>query len=166
MQITVIVEKDAFDNAIAVADKVGRRDALVKGLEAPVDGALTGWIEDAWEPVRSAFDRVYQVGKDAAQEAIRKAESKIERVLAEAGKRAGEVAIALRAKIAAYVSALIDEMLKQVRPVLHLGEGTLKLAEVQVSQKLVVGGSLKTSLQEALELTSNSEFNIEASYRS
>lgn len=166
MQIPVIVDRTAFENAIAAAEAIGRRDAVVKGLEAPVDGALNGWIEDAWESMRRAFDRAYQLGKDGAQEAIKKAEEMIERVLNEAGKRAQEVVVALRAKIAGYLSTLIDEMLKQVRPVLMVGDGILKLAEVQVSQKLVMGGSLKTSLQEAIELTSNSEFNIEASYRS
>jgi hypothetical protein len=165
MQITVIVDKSAFDAAIAVAERIGLQNERVKGLEAPVDGALFGWVEEAWEAVRRALDRAYQFGADAATEAVQTAEKVIDRVMSDAGKRASEVAAALRAKIAGYVAGLIDEMLKQVRPNLKIGEGTLKLSEVQISQKLVIGGSLKASLKEALALTSSSEFNIDASYK-
>ncbi len=165
MQITVIVSKNAFDSALAMAESIRRLSDTAGGLGSLLDGALIGWVEEAWEAVRVALDRVYRLGSEAAQSAFQSADQAIDRVLAAAGNRAADVADALRARLAGYVTALVDEMLKQVRPKLAIGEDTFRLTEVQVSQKLVLGGTLKTSLREALALTSSSEFNVDASYR-
>jgi hypothetical protein len=165
MQVTVIVDKSAFDKAIAFADGIGRHNETVKGLQAPVDGALSGWVSEAWEALRDGLERAYLMGADAARGLLDTADKAIQRVLAEAGKRASEVAVMLREKLRGYVAMFLDEMIKQVRPVLAVGEASLQLKEMHVEQKLILGGSLKAALDEAIALTSNSEFKIDATYR-
>ncbi len=164
MQVTLIVDGSAFEKALRAAEALGL-EKIESGMNAPVDGALTGRVQEAWESVRKALERVYRMGVDAARPAIEAAEETIDRVLTEAGRSAGEVALALRAKLRQYVMALVDGMLAQIRAELPIGGRPLQLTEVKLSQKLVVGGSLKASLAEVVALTGNSELVVDATYR-
>ena len=164
MQVTLIVDKSAFDKALRAADALGLNE-IQAGLFAAADGALAGRVEEAWESIQKALERVYRTGADAARPFIEVAEQTIERVLAEAGRTADDVVVALRAKLRAYVMTLVDEMLAQVREVLLVSGRPLRLNEVKLSQKLVVSGSLKASLAEVFALTGSSELAVDATYR-
>jgi hypothetical protein len=164
MQITVIADRSVFDAAIAAAELPIPREGQY-ALNAPLDGVLSGRVEDAWDKIRDALTHAYEQGKDGARSVLDEAQAAVDSVMASAGSRAREVASALRAKLRSYVATFIDEMLKQVRPSILVGADSLRLSEVHLTQKVVLSGSLKASLTEAFELTSNGEFQVEATYR-
>jgi hypothetical protein len=164
MKFAVVIDRGAYDAAIAAAESVGQAGATIRGYAAPVDGPLAGWVREAWDALRDGLDRVYAVGREAARSQLDAAQQTLERVLQEAGRRAQELVAALRAKIAQYLTTLVNEMLAQVRPTLKVGGVELKLNELRIEQKLLLAGSLKASIEEAVSLTSDSEISVEASY--
>lgn len=165
MQVTLIADESVFETAIAAAEKVGRAGAPLRGLNAPLDGATQGRVEEAWEAIRNALESAFRLGRETAKPLLDSAQQIVDQVLETAGAKAKHITEVLRGRIREYLTNFIDDLLKQVRPKIVIGAESLQLSEVQLSQKIVLTSSLKASLTEAFELTSNGEFELSASYK-
>ena len=163
MNLTLVMDAAAFKAAIASTDKLGSAD-IQKGLNAPLDGVLLGRVEEAWEAVRNALDRAFIHGVESVQSLVESTSAKVDQLLLEAGRRADDVAIALREKIRHYLEALVDQLLKQMKQSIKVGEKELHVNAVSMSQKIVIGGSLKASLTDAISMTSSGEITVNVNY--
>jgi hypothetical protein len=164
MQITLIADRSVFEAALAAAARPRARDARY-AANAPLDGSIIGRVEEAWEAIRRALTHAYESGRDGARAAVEDAQAVVERIVASAGERGREVVAALRTRLQNYLSAFVDELLKQVRPSVTISDAQLQLSELHLSQKIALSGSLRASLTEAVELTSDGELEIQATYR-
>lgn len=163
MQVKVIADHTVFEVALQAADQIGKPGTL-EGLNSPLQGALVGWVEEAWDAIATALQQAFEFGAERARPLLDQAQQTMEDVLNKAGPQAQEVKTLLLARLREYLHTFIDGMLQHVRAEIQIGNMTLRLHQVQLSQKLIFGGSLKLSLTEAFGLTSEGELQIDASY--
>jgi hypothetical protein len=110
------------------------------------------------------LEAAYQFGLDGAYRLRDAAIAMAERAIVDAKDRAEELRIALVERLRQYVRSLVDGALQQVEPVLRVGGVELALADITVSQRVVLGGSLKASITEAVSVTASGEVSIDTRY--
>lgn len=164
MQATLIADRSIFESALAESSRVGV-DVPLHGLHAPIDAKFLGILEEAWESVSSLLEAAFNAVTEGTEEIRQAALVVLDKVLAESGNRTADLTAALRERLRAYVAHLIDGMLHLVRPTIEIAGLTLQVSELNVSQKVLLGGSLKVALIEAIAITSSGEFMIDATYR-
>jgi len=163
MEIETIVDESSFETALRMARDTGTRTKL-RSLSAPLQGAMLGWVDEAWDRVEAVLRKAYRASRDALGGLRQEALAAVDSVLAKAGQKASEVEAALREKIEAYLRNFVDGALKRVPAAIDVGGSSLSLAKVQLTHKLVMTGSLKTSLDGALMLTTGGELTVQGEY--
>ena len=154
MNITVIGSRAVFDEALESARQVGKGGA-VKGLAAPLAGALGGRLEEAWNEVERALRQGFQFGKEKAQAALDAAVTKVEELLVDAGKQARDVHELLLQRLHEFAQTYTQGALARVPTAVEVGGQAYTLTTVQCTQKLIVTGSIKANLTEVFSLASN-----------
>jgi hypothetical protein len=163
MQYTLYVSSDLIEIALKRADDAGS-PATLHGLSAPIYGGLMARADALWEQIKEELTTTYSRARDQTQEILHKLGQSIDDLLKLAGNKARDVSEYLLAKLREYITAIVDGMLRQVRSEITIGSTTLPLAQIELSERIVLGGSLKTSLADTFELTSNGELAVAASY--
>ena len=163
MQISVMADLSIFTSALKKAEQV-YPSMRPQGLNAPVDGVLMGRVSQTWEAIKEALQAALDYGSEKAESAFKGAWQEVERTLGDAGAKAGELQVLLMTRLREYLTTFIDGMLQQVRSELRVGTTTLRLSQVQLSQKVTLSTSLKATLKEVIALTSQGELQINASY--
>ena len=163
MHVTVFAERSVLETALAAAEEIGAPGQLT-GLSAPLDGATLGRLNDAWDQIKEALNKVFELGEQKARPVIERAWTRADEVIASAGSKAQEVRDALLARLREYLATFVDGMLQQLRPEIRVGQHTLILSQIQLSQKVVLTGSLKAAISEVCALTSGGEFEVVANY--
>ena len=165
MQIAAVFDRADFEAALEAARSVGPNSDL-KGLSAPLDGGLWGSISAAWDKVESALNEAFQFGIEFAQEKLGAAIHATDEVIRSAGKRARDVHEALLSQLQAYLSHMYDSALSRVASTITVGQQTLTLGQVELSQKLSMTGSLKLNITEIAGMTGAGEITVVARYGS
>lgn len=163
MIISVTADQFIFETAIAAAEQVGA-PALPKGLNAPLDAATTGRLDEAWSTIKTMLQRAYESGSSVAATLLEKAQQTVDQLLESAGNKARQLQALLSARLREYQSTFVEGVLHLVRAEIKVGEVSMKLSQIKLAQKIVLSGSVKAALAEAFALTSCGEFQIEASY--
>jgi hypothetical protein len=163
MEIQVPIGRGAFEGALQAARHVAKVSAP-EGLAAPLDGALKGRVAEVWDSIELALRTAYERGRDHAQSLINAAIARVEKLMDEAGARARDIQAFLLERLHAYVTAFTRGALANVTTILDVGDQRLSLSRIQLSQKLVLGGSLKASLADIFALTSSGEITIQVDY--
>lgn len=163
MTLTVLSTRAGFETALKAARDVGDETPL-PGLAAPLEGSLLGRVRDAWDTIEAALRDAYWRGIDLAGQAVDAAIVRAQEACDAAGRKAAEVQEALLAKLQTYVRTLIDKALSQVRGVIEVGDRTMTLKSVQVSQTVALSGSLKASISEVASMTASGELVVSSQY--
>jgi hypothetical protein len=159
----VPIGRGAFERALQVARTVAKVPTP-EGLAAPLDGALKGRVAEVWDSIEAALRTSYERGRDHAKSLVEAAILRAEKLMDEAGTRARDVQAFLLERLHAYVAAFTHGALANVMTVVEAGNQRLSLTRIQLSQKLVLGGSLKASLTDIFDLTSSGEIEIQVEY--
>jgi hypothetical protein len=160
MKVTFVSSPDIIEAALNAAEKVVRP----KGLNAPSEEVL-GTLEKIWEEVRAGLHSAYFSTKAELKARVNELVSRVEGLIQRAGAKADELRRMLLDRLRAYLQAMIDQLLKQVRSEVIVGEGTrMRLTSVEVAQSIKLSGSVGLSLEKALEFTSDGELALTASY--
>ncbi len=163
MAVAVLVTPVVFETARAAARSVGE-SGHIDGLGSPLGAAVKGRLAEIWDGIDRALEAAYQFGLDGAYRLRDAAIAMAERAIVDAKDRAEELRIALVERLRQYVRSLVDGALQQVEPVLRVGGVELALADITVSQRVVLGGSLKASITEAVSVTASGEVSIDTRY--
>jgi hypothetical protein len=161
MKLMIVTDRESFERALSQARAA--REPLA-GLAAPVAGRIGGMIAEAWDAIEGALRAAYLWGKDRASVAIDEAVRITEDLAGRAGEEVRAFHDELIARMRRYESEFVENTLKQVRSSLRIGDSLLVLENLELSQKIVLGGSLKTSITELCAFTTNSESTIVTKY--
>lgn len=165
MDMLVIIDEDIHATALATARQADRRPATAGGkLHAALDDEEEDWFSRIWDATEAAILEARDKGKSAAREFIRQATE----LATAAAKALGERYRSVRARIArrldAYVQTLVDAALARMRPILSVGDRELPVARIAVSQKLLLSGSAKASLEEVCAFVAEGELSVSVEY--
>jgi hypothetical protein len=164
MRIVVMAERDCFEKALASAR--AEQGAQLKGLAAPISGALGGMIAEAWDAIEGALRKAFAWGTDRAREAIDNAVALAESLAERAGKQVREFQEAITQRLRAYHATFVDETLARIRSSVVLGDRTLALDNVELTHKVILTNSLKATITEVCSLAASGETAIVARYGS
>lgn len=162
--LTAVLGRDQFERALAAASAVGGPGAPITGLAVPLEVTWRDRVAEAWDAIAAALREAFERGRDVAAELVDAAVRAAEDCVREAGERARDVQQALLDRLRTYLAGLIDEALTQVRPAVVLGDVTLPLQSVQISQEIATSGSLKASITELVQVTAEGRLGISAVY--
>lgn len=163
MSITVIADRSVLTAAFAAAEQVGAPGKLT-GLHAPLDGATLGRLDEAWDEIKDMLEAAFDHGSDTARSLFEKALHAVNEIIRSAGDKANTVRDYVLERLRSYANEFVDGVLKQVRTEIVAGNTKMRLSEIHVTQRVMLGSSLSMSLTEAFELTSNGEFQIVTNY--
>jgi hypothetical protein len=163
MEIKIIACRSVFEEALAVLE-TSNSSMTCSGLSAPTDAALLGRLDEAWDWIKKALGKAYDCGAEEAKQFFKEAWTNVEELITGAGVKAKELKDLILERLQLYQAKFIEGMLKQVRAEIIVGGGTLHLTQVQLSQKIAISGSLKASLAEVFNMTSNCEIQVNATY--
>jgi hypothetical protein len=163
MSITVIADNFVFQKALMDAEKIGTVSKL-DGLNSPLDSAMMGRFDEAWDEIRGLLKRAFNEGKERAVPLYEEAQVRIGQLLAQAGSKSQVVEDLLVARLRQFQSSFMDGMLEQVRSEIKIGNSIMSISQVQLNQKVTLSGSLKASLAEVIALTSSGELELTATY--
>lgn len=163
MQITIIASSTVFDQSVRAAREVGKGGGA-DGLAAPLGGVLLGALQEAWDVVESALKAGFRQGKANAHALLESAKEKVDALIDQAGVHGREVEEMLIQRMQTFAVNFVHGSLAGVPAELKVGGGTLALANVSFTQKLVVSGSFKAALTELFAMTSQGEVQIEVMY--
>lgn len=163
MQVTVISNLQVLEDALSSAR---RYDTSLdsRGLASPLDAALVGRIEEAWDTIEDAIRQIFVAGKQKAEELLHSALAKAGQLIKEAGRQATRVHDALLSRLQAFIRKFVEGMLARVPPAVVIAGRSFGLNAVKFNQKLVGTGSLSTNLSEAFSLVADGEIEVSAEY--
>ena len=162
MNLVIVASRPIFDQALQAADQLGK-GGEIKGL-ATATHAIRAYLDDAWDYIHDALIKGYEYGRDKAQVLFDAAIDKAEELLQRAGSNMRDLHTALLEKLQLFVRKLIQDSMSLIPTEYQVGERAFRLSSLKCSQKVMVTGSVKTSLTEAFSLVSSGEISIEAQY--
>lgn len=163
MRVTVLASREEFERALREASRRDVTPEMTK-LTAALDAAVLGRIDEAWSSVENAMRVAFERGKAIARPALDKALAFVDQVVTTAGVRAREIQEALLLRMQQFVLRITQSVLSRVPTTMRVGDATLKLAHVQYSHRLMLGGALSTNIEELFSLSAEGEIVIEANY--
>jgi nitrogen regulatory protein PII-like uncharacterized protein len=162
-QMTILVSVDVVEKALEVVRNVGQSDADASRLRS-IDPDTWGAFGEVWNSIEQALTSVRRYGRATAEALFQAAVVKAEEMIAAAGAIATELQHELMKKLSVFMQSWTDFALSFVRAGITVGDKAYVLRSVRLSQKIVVGASLKGSLTDAFELASSGELSIESEY--
>ncbi len=163
-QLTAVLGRDQFERALATASAVGTATTPVTGLVVPLEVTWRDRVAQAWDAIAAALREAFERGRDVAAGLVDAAVRAAEDCIREAGERARDVQQALLERLQTYLRSLVDEALTQVRPEIAVGDVTLPLQSVQISQEIATSGSLKAAITELVQVTAEGRLGVSAVY--
>jgi hypothetical protein len=164
METTAVLTVADFEASLAAARSIGRTGQSLPGLAAPIDGALSGRLDEAWRTLESVLWQGWRAGRNAARSAIDGAIARIEEMISEAGALARDLTEAVLERIRGLMAELVDRAIANVRTTLTVDGAPMRLGGLQVSQKVGFSGGLALSAVRVWELVTNGELEIVATY--
>lgn len=150
--------------ALSSAEALNARE-LGNQLNAPVDAAFMGRVDDIWERIKETLIDSVRRGQDEVNLLVESTWQFVSERLTQAGAKARLIEECLLERMRAYVGALHKSLLAQVLPAVSIGNLSLALDAISLSQSIRVDCSLKSSLTELIALSSNGAIEVTASYR-
>jgi hypothetical protein len=163
MEIEIGVDTDVLETALKAGRAVGQTTPG-RNLKAPLQSALLALVDDAWDRVERVLRKAFRATRDALISLQDEAVREVEEVLKKAGAKALEVEAALRERIETYLRSFVNAALQRVPTRITIGDGLLSLVKVQITHKLLLSGTLKTSIDGALSMTTGGELSIQGEY--
>lgn len=164
MQVSTPISPAAFGHALESARQVGVRGDVIGGLGAPLDGALAGRLGEVWDGIEGALKRAFRFGVDKARELRDSAIATAEAAIEAAGRSGDDLRLALLTRMQVFSQELLRGALARVDATVDVGDVQLELTSLEVSQKLIVTGSLKVSISELVALSGGGELVVGAHY--
>lgn len=163
MQATITADRTIFDRAIRAAREC---DPVIQltGMPALINADLLGKIEEVWGRIEDALNQAFQYGKEKALMLADDVVGQAQQLLVYAGNQAKEAHQALLKRLSEFTRSILEDLFASIPPTLRIGTFQCALVTVKVSQKLVVTGSLKTNIVDALELAGSGEIQVETEY--
>jgi hypothetical protein len=150
--------------ALATAEALGVPE-LTRQLNAPLDAALMGRVDEAWEYIKEGVLNGMRRGREEARAVVEDVWTKVSGILAAAGNKARLLEESLFERMRAYNAGLQKSLLQQVPGEVTVGGLVLTLGSLEMTQSVRVEGSLKTTLTDMIQLTSEGSLEIAASYQ-
>lgn len=163
MEITIPASRQVFETAILAARRTTSRVEF-DGLASIIGANLIGRVEEVWDSIEAALRHAFQFGREEAVQLMNAAVQKTETLLIEAGQKAREVQEAILQRLHTFTQALFEGMLSRVPTSIRIGKAEYGLRTLNLNQKLVSTGSLKTNLTEVLNLAASGEIEVAAEY--
>lgn len=163
MQQPVMITQFNLDYAFEKARtfEAGPNAAQLKTLQK---GPWIGKVEALWDKVQQAIQDAFTYGKEAVTDTINLVVRTAEDLVQQAGSMAKEVHNLLLARLQRFVKCLIESAMKLVPSTMVVGETEFTIDRVCYNQKLVLGGSLKLNIIEAIDITSSGELELSVEY--
>jgi hypothetical protein len=166
MQLTVMIDRNVHEIAIATALKLGTV-ALPPDVANAIEDESTGVeMRRVWDSVEAALSNAYNRGMSAAREYIKQVSEQLAALAETATERARAIHQGLMSRLAAYLAKVIDTALEAVRPSIVVGGSTLAVGSVTIDQKVKLSGSVKASLESICEFIAEGEISLSAEYGS
>ena len=164
MKQIIIVTSESLDFAFRQVRELNISENSSELRSIPQIAVLEGKIAYVWDSIEATIRKGYIYGQDLIQDTIDILISSVNDLLHEAGKQAKEVHNILLKKLQTFLKNLIDGALKLIPSSVTVGENEFSINKISYGQKLMLGGSLKANLLEAIELTSNGEMELSVEY--
>ena len=163
MSLVVVLDETILDEAIAHAERIGETEPLT-GMNSPLDGITRGRVAEVWDAMTIAIRKAFELGEERARNYLDQALATCREVLEEAGAAAGEVQRALKARLRDLIRGYIDGALGVMQSNIRIGDRELLVTSISVEQKVIMGGDLSLSLEQAFKLAASGEIKVAASY--
>jgi hypothetical protein len=163
MNISVIADQSVFTNAIRQAEQVSNVTTM-SGLMAPLDTTVQGRLDEAWGEITSLLKRCVEGGREKTVALYETVQLRVEQLIKESGSRSHDLEAVLIERLRQYQATFIDGMFKQVKSEVRIGATVLCISQIELNQKISLGGTLKACLTEAVALTSSGEMEVSATY--
>jgi hypothetical protein len=163
MEITIPASRQVFETAILAARRA-TPPVEFDGLASIIGANLIGRVEEVWDSIEAALRHAFQYGREEAVHLMNVAVQKTETLLIEAGQKAREIQETILQRLHSFTQALFEGMLSRVPTSIRIGTDDYVLKTLNLSQKLVATGSLKTNLTEVLNLAASGEIEVGAEY--
>jgi hypothetical protein len=162
MKLVILADRAAFESALACARTQGSEPP--KGLAAPAYSKLLGLIGEAWDAIEAALRQVFVFGVERGREAVDAAIALTEELAKKAGDQVRQFHDAIVERLRSYESAFVESTLGRVRSSLSVGGAPFHLDGIEVSQKVLLSGSLKATITEVCSLSTGGETTIVTRY--
>jgi hypothetical protein len=150
--------------ALAVAEALGVPE-LTRQLNAPLDAALMGRVDEAWEYIKEGVLNGMRRGREETRAVVEEVWTKVSGILAAAGNKVRLLEEGLFERVRAYNAGLQKSLLQQVPGEIAIGGLVLTLGSLEMTQSVRVEGSLKTTLADMIQVTSDGSLEVAASYQ-
>ena len=163
MSLVVVVDMSVLNNAIEHAGKLGESEPL-SGMNAPLDGITRGRVSEVWASMTTAIRKAFELGEERARQYLDDALATCREVLRQAGAAAVEVERALKERLRDLIRSYIDGALGVMQSSVRIGDRELVVASIAVEQKVLLGGDLTLSLEQAFKLAASGEIKVATTY--
>lgn len=163
MQQIITITQEHLDHSFKKCEEFARRETA-DGMHSQSDLSILGKVDAVWNRVRSAIQQAFIHGKELVTDAVNSAISAMEELLREAGNKAKEFHNELLKRLQVFVKTLIESALNLLPATMTIAGAAFEVAKVNYSQKLRLGGSLKSNLLEIISLTSDGEMSLSVDY--
>lgn len=167
MQLSILADRQMFEQAAQAARQVGRGENDDKGsaLATITPGVMYAQVDEAWDEIEGALRKVFQLGHSKAQGLLDKAIRTAEELVNQAGRNANEVYDLLLSKLRVFYEELVQQALTRFPTQIFLGDKTAyTIAKLSFSQKVALTGSIEFSMTQLFNLVANGEISIMAEY--
>lgn len=164
MQQPVIISQINLDFAFLQVANFSQVQQNNAHLYTVPDGALVGRIDSVWDSIRAAIQEAFIYGKEKVKDATQAIIDQVNEWMEKAGSKAAEIHNQLIQRLRIFIKSLIDSALTLVPTTTIIGDVPFMVSKVSFNQKLVLGGSLKTNILEAVALTSSGELALSVEY--
>lgn len=128
------------------------------------DYVMIGKVESLWNDFKLVVNKAYIYGADHVRESYDNICISLDSLLHTAQEKAKEIHGRLQTMLREFLKTLINGALQNMPQFLEIGNVKYPINKVNFEQKLVIGGSLKASMLEVIELTSSGEIQLSVEY--
>jgi hypothetical protein len=167
MQQVIILDRSNFDNALKSVRELNTGFLEQRGMHTineGLDGTMLGKISEVWDLIESTLKKAYTYGKEFVTDTIDNVNNAVETLLKEAGHQVQKVQNNLLTRVKLFMKNLIDGAINLIPEFVIISDKKFSVSKVSWGQKIVLGGSLKANILEAIEISSNGEFNLSIEY--
>jgi hypothetical protein len=165
MILTATASREIFEDALRAARKVGPPAMVEEGLNADLLASVRGRVEKAWDEVSETLNKAFMYGWEKTNEAIDASIGKINELLAAAGEHARELHAWLLDRMREFLRRFVEAMLSLFPGTVTAGGISLSLAQMNLTQKLKLSGSIEANLTALAKLVSEGEMEIACEYK-
>jgi hypothetical protein len=164
MKQIVLVDYSAIEKAFSVVDAMERNRASGKDQLQSEAKIWEGQVSEIWTSLKDAIKDGYMLGKEKIKDQIDRIMVSIDELMNTATSWRDEAYNRLRQNIQSFIKTAVDNVIKFLPQSIELGGKQIPISKVGYSQKVMMGGTLKASVLEAVEFTTEGELEFSVEY--